>query len=190
MGATVDGREDGRFPPLTVHGGELHGITYRVPVPSAQVKSAVLLAGLHAEGNTSVTEPAQTRDHTERALAAFGFGVEIDGLTVSVTGGRSASGLPLAVLLGKMAEPARGRMDGGLPLLDAIELGRIDIEPASIGAQFARGLLTAVLFQTRTTDTGAAAVSGTLLLVAASVACLAPSIRAARVTPLEGLKSE
>ena len=56
--------------------------------PSAQVKSAVLLAGLHAEGTTSVAEPAATRDHTERALAAFGGHVDVDGLTVSVTGGQ------------------------------------------------------------------------------------------------------
>ena len=60
--------------------------------PSAQVKSAVLLAGLHAEGTTSVAEPAATRDHTERALAAFGGHVDVDGLTVSVTGGQRLQG--------------------------------------------------------------------------------------------------
>ena len=60
----------------------------RPRLPSAQVKSAVLLAGLHADGTTSVTEPAQTRDHTERAFAAFGIDLEIDGLTVSVDGGQ------------------------------------------------------------------------------------------------------
>jgi len=66
MGARIDAA-DGR-PPLIVHGTELHAIAYRPEVPSAQVKSAVLLAGLHADGTTSVTEPAATRDHTERAL--------------------------------------------------------------------------------------------------------------------------
>ena len=62
MGARIEAT-DGHAP-LTIHGAELHAITHRPEVPSAQVKSAVLLAGLHAEGKTSVTEPAQTRDHT------------------------------------------------------------------------------------------------------------------------------
>jgi len=82
MGARIDAT-DGHAP-LTIDGGPLHAIAYRPHVPSAQVKSAVLLAGLHAEGVTSVTEPAQTRDHTERALQAFGQPPKIDGLTVSV----------------------------------------------------------------------------------------------------------
>jgi 3-phosphoshikimate 1-carboxyvinyltransferase len=84
MGATVDGRENGRFPPLTLRGGDLHGIRYRVPVPSAQVKSAVLLAGLGADGETVVVEPVATRPHTEELLARFGADVEIEGDTVTV----------------------------------------------------------------------------------------------------------
>ena len=72
--------------PLTVHGARLHGIDYALPVPSAQVKSAVLLAGLQAEGRTRVTEPAVTRDHTERALRAFGATLTTDGRGVEVTG--------------------------------------------------------------------------------------------------------
>src|SRR5262249_47234253 len=72
--------------PLSIRGANLHGIAYRPDVPSAQVKSAVLLAGLHADGTTSVTEPAATRDHTERALAEFGGRALADGLTVTVTG--------------------------------------------------------------------------------------------------------
>src|ERR1051325_5796344 len=84
MGARFESRDG--CPPLTVHGGPLHAIAYRPDVPSAQVKSAVLLAGLHAEGTTSVTEPAATRDHTERALAEFGGRAIIDGLTISVAG--------------------------------------------------------------------------------------------------------
>jgi 3-phosphoshikimate 1-carboxyvinyltransferase len=84
MGATIDGRDDGRFAPLTVQGGDLHGITYRVPVPSAQVKSAVLLAGLGAEGETVVVEPVATRPHTEELLARFGADVEVDGNTITV----------------------------------------------------------------------------------------------------------
>ncbi len=71
MGARV-GLADGGRPPIHVHGGDLHGIDYRVPVASAQVKSAVLLAGLRAEGPTTVTEPHPSRDHTERMLEAMG----------------------------------------------------------------------------------------------------------------------
>jgi 3-phosphoshikimate 1-carboxyvinyltransferase len=95
MGArleTMDGR-----PPLTVHGGALHAIAHRPEAPSAQVKSAVLLAGLHAEGTTSVDEPSATRDHTERALAAFGGRARVDGLRVSVDGGQSLEGRALMV---------------------------------------------------------------------------------------------
>jgi 3-phosphoshikimate 1-carboxyvinyltransferase len=77
MGATVDCRE-GRLPPLRVEGGELRGIEYRLPVASAQVKSCVLLAGLLAEGQTSVVEPQPTRDHTERMLSAAGVAVETE----------------------------------------------------------------------------------------------------------------
>ena len=72
MGAGVDGRVGGRLPPLTVRGGSLRGVDYRLPVPSAQVKSAVLLAGLNIEGITTVIEPVPTRDHTERMLQGFG----------------------------------------------------------------------------------------------------------------------
>ncbi len=84
MGAVIEGREGGRFPPLTVHGGDLHGITYRPPVPSAQVKSAVLLAGLGADGETVVTETTPTRPHTEELLARFGADVVIEGATITV----------------------------------------------------------------------------------------------------------
>jgi 3-phosphoshikimate 1-carboxyvinyltransferase len=95
MGARIEAT-DGHAP-LTIHGAALHAITHRPEVPSAQVKSAVLLAGLHAEGRTSVSEPAQTRDHTERALAAFGFDVGATGNTISVAGGQSAIGQILSV---------------------------------------------------------------------------------------------
>ncbi len=75
MGAHIVARE-GMYPPLRISGGELRGITYELPVPSAQVKSAILLAGLFAEGETEVVEPAPTRDHTERMLEAFGVRID------------------------------------------------------------------------------------------------------------------
>ncbi len=95
MGARIEA--PGGHAPLTIHGAPLHAIEYRLPVPSAQVKSAVLLGGLLAAGVTCVTEPAQTRDHTERALSAFGVDVRIDRLTVSVAGGQRLSAQTLRV---------------------------------------------------------------------------------------------
>jgi 3-phosphoshikimate 1-carboxyvinyltransferase len=95
MGATIES-VDGHAP-LTVHGARLHGIRHLPKVPSAQIKSAVLLAGWHAEGTTSVVEPAETRDHTERALAAFGVAVKRDGLVVSIDGGQRAAAQSLTV---------------------------------------------------------------------------------------------
>lgn len=85
MGAAV-GTIEGR-PPVTVQGGSLKGISYRTPVPSAQVKSAILLAGLQAAGTTSVTEPAPSRDHTERMLAWLGCPVRTGGTAVELAGG-------------------------------------------------------------------------------------------------------
>jgi 3-phosphoshikimate 1-carboxyvinyltransferase len=78
MGAQVDGREGGRYPPLVVRGGGLRGIQYTPPVASAQVKSAVLLAGLGAAGETIVHEPVPTRAHTEDLLAACGAEVAVE----------------------------------------------------------------------------------------------------------------
>lgn len=88
MGAKIDTRE-GR-PPVTVRGGQaLQGIDFVMPVPSAQVKSAVLLAGLYAAGETCVTEPAPTRDHTERMLAAFGIELQREGARIRLQGGQA-----------------------------------------------------------------------------------------------------
>lgn len=87
MGATIQGRGAGRYAPLAISGGNLRSITWTPPVASAQVKSAILLAGLSASGTTTVVEPNMTRDHTERMLEYFGATVARDGVRVSVTGG-------------------------------------------------------------------------------------------------------
>src|SRR3954454_6070112 len=84
MGARIDARE-GRLPPFTVHGASLHGIEYTLPVASGQVKSCVLLAGLLAEGPTTVIEPVPSRDHTERMLARSGAHIRRDGDRITVT---------------------------------------------------------------------------------------------------------
>jgi 3-phosphoshikimate 1-carboxyvinyltransferase len=95
MGARVD-TVNGTAP-LTVHGARLRGIEFFPQVPSAQVKSAVLLAGIQAEGLTRVVEPAVTRDHTERALRAFGVPVTARGGEVAVTGGTPLTACALTV---------------------------------------------------------------------------------------------
>jgi 3-phosphoshikimate 1-carboxyvinyltransferase len=91
MGADIRGRED-NFAPLEIRGTRLKPIDYQMPMASAQVKSAVLLAGLFADGVTSVTEPARTRDHTELALEEFGAVVERHGRTVRIPGLRGGNG--------------------------------------------------------------------------------------------------
>ncbi|MGE5263934.1 MAG: 3-phosphoshikimate 1-carboxyvinyltransferase [Acidobacteriota bacterium] len=84
MGATILGRDGGRLPPLAVRGGHLHGVDYVLPVASAQVKSALLLAGLFADSPTTLREPALSRDHTERMLRACGVRIETLGSRTEV----------------------------------------------------------------------------------------------------------
>ena len=96
MGASV-GLSGAGTAPLSVSGGSLKGIEYAPPMASAQVKSAVLLAGLHAAGATTVVEPASTRDHTERMLAAFGVPVGVRGLKVSLEGGSRLRGTKVLI---------------------------------------------------------------------------------------------
>lgn len=86
MGAAILGRDDGKLLPLSVLGGNLAAMDYTSPVASAQIKSAILLAGLFADGVTAVTEPEKSRDHSERMLAAFGATVNVRGNRVEVKG--------------------------------------------------------------------------------------------------------
>ncbi|HLR66320.1 3-phosphoshikimate 1-carboxyvinyltransferase [Virgibacillus alimentarius] len=85
MGTIFDGREKGGYLPLSVRGGDLQGITYALPVKSAQVKSAILLAGLLAKGETTVIEETPTRNHTEQMLRAFGADITIKGNGITIT---------------------------------------------------------------------------------------------------------
>jgi 3-phosphoshikimate 1-carboxyvinyltransferase len=87
MGARVDGRAGGSYAPLAIHGGELRGTRHELAVASAQVKSALMLAGLQASGSTEIVSPAPSRDHSERMLAAMGVPVEVDGCQVTVEAG-------------------------------------------------------------------------------------------------------
>lgn len=97
MGAKIFGRENGNKAPLAIVGSKLKGITYNSPIASAQVKSAILLAGLYADGVTTITEPTLSRDHTERMLAYFGAEVKRSGTTVSLAGGQKLTGREIEI---------------------------------------------------------------------------------------------
>jgi 3-phosphoshikimate 1-carboxyvinyltransferase len=88
MGANLSARDGDRLPPVVVRGGALRGTRHVLEVASAQVKSAILLAGLAAEGETTVVEPERSRDHTERMLSGMGVSLRADGLAVTVAPGR------------------------------------------------------------------------------------------------------
>jgi 3-phosphoshikimate 1-carboxyvinyltransferase len=97
MGAYLDGRDGGRFAPLSIRGGGLHGIRYALPIASAQVKSCVLLAALFAEGETVVEEPESTRDHTERMLSAMGARIGREGPAIRIVPGARLQPLSMRV---------------------------------------------------------------------------------------------
>jgi len=97
MGARIMARAEDRYPPVAIRGGKLRPAKYSMPVASAQVKSAILLAGLYAEGETEITEPVKSRDHTERMLPAFGAKVAAEGLRVRIKGGTELTGTDIHV---------------------------------------------------------------------------------------------
>lgn len=84
MGAVIEGRGNGSLAPLSFRGGSLEGIAYSMPVASAQLKSCLLIAGMYAEGETTLTQPAESRDHTERMLRSMGGQLQSEGLTLKV----------------------------------------------------------------------------------------------------------
>ena len=96
MGARIEAR-DGQFPPLRIEGGKLRAIDYILPVPSAQVKTCVLFAGLYADGRTTVTEPVRSRDHTEIALGEFGADIVVEKQKITIAGRPRLEGRELTV---------------------------------------------------------------------------------------------
>ncbi len=136
MGARIDATE-GDKPPLTVTGGALEAIDFTPEVPSAQVKSAVLLAGLRAHGRSRVTESTLTRDHTERALRAFGGSVEVNGLAIAVEGGQRLTGIAARVP-GDLSSAA-------FPAAAAAALPGSDVTIAGVGLNPTRTALLEVL---------------------------------------------
>ena len=97
MGANIEGRDGGNLAPLTVTGSPLKGTNHHLSLSSAQVKSALLLAGLYAKGTTRVTEPVKSRDHTERFLKHFGAVIDESGTTVSLFGGQRLTASAFAI---------------------------------------------------------------------------------------------
>jgi len=97
MGARIDGAKDAEFAPLTIKGGKLKPISFDMPVPSAQVKSSILFAGLYADGTTSVKEKIKSRDHTERMLKLFGADLTTKDNVISVKSNPSLSGKNITI---------------------------------------------------------------------------------------------
>lgn len=132
MGAKIDGRENGRYTPLSLRGGELSGIHYSSPVASAQVKSAILLAGLRAEGVTTVNEPHKSRDHTERMLQAFGVELEEDNRSVSIRGGQTLQATDVYVP-GDISSAAFFLVAGAIVPNSEITLKNVGVNPTRTG---------------------------------------------------------
>ncbi|WNB93895.1 3-phosphoshikimate 1-carboxyvinyltransferase [Bacillus sp. NEB1478] len=132
MGAKIEGNDEGNKVPLQITGGSTKGIDYHSKIASAQVKSAILLAGLNAEGVTSVTEPAKSRDHSERMLEAFGCNVEQNGLTVSVKAGQQLKGTHIEVP-GDISSAAFFLVAGAIIPDSIITLKKVGLNPTRTG---------------------------------------------------------
>lgn len=132
MGAEIWGRDGDKYPPLAIRGGTLKPIRYRLPVASAQVKSAILLAGLSAEGETETTEPLQSRDHTERMLPAFGADIAVKGLSVKVRGGAVLKGRD-TVVPGDFSSAAFFMVAALLMKGSEVVIGNVGINPTRTG---------------------------------------------------------
>lgn len=132
MGARIE-TEDGGRPPLKVGGKrQLRGIDYALPVASAQVKSAILLAGLYAEGRTRVVEPAPTRDHTERMLRGFGYAVDVQGSAITVASGGRLTATAIDVPA-DISSAAFFMVGASIAEGSAITLEHVGINPTRIG---------------------------------------------------------
>jgi len=157
MGAEIETR-DGR-PPVRIHGGQaLAGISYRLPVASAQVKSAVLLAGLNAAGTTVVTEPAVTRDHTERMLVSFGAHIASDRGRVHVTSGARLKACTLTVP-GDMSSAAFFLVAGCLAAEETLLIRNVGVNPTRTGLLDMLGLMGADIRLVRHRAAGAEPVA-------------------------------
>jgi 3-phosphoshikimate 1-carboxyvinyltransferase len=144
MGATIWGRQGNSLAPLAVRGQALQAIHYHSPIASAQVKSSILLAGLMAEGQTTVSEPALSRDHSERMLRAFGAQVQVDPetLSVTVTGHPRLSGQTV-VVPGDISSAAFWLVAGAIVPGSDLTIENVGVNPTRTGILEALGQMQA-----------------------------------------------
>ena len=132
MGATIDGRKNGEFIPISIRGKELAEIDYTLPVASAQIKSSLLFAGLQASGTTTIHEPAKSRDHTERMIRQFGGVVESSDLTVKIKGPQQLTGVEINVP-GDISSAAFFLAAGAIVKNSEIVLKNVGLNPTRTG---------------------------------------------------------
>ncbi|MFD2445850.1 3-phosphoshikimate 1-carboxyvinyltransferase [Bacillus sp. CGMCC 1.16607] len=132
MGAKINGRNNGEFIPISVVGGDLKPISYNLPVASAQVKSALLLAGLQADGITQIIEPTKTRDHTERMIRQFGGEIKTDGLSIVLKGPQTLTGTKINVP-GDISSAAFFLVAGAIVPDSKIHLKNVGLNPTRTG---------------------------------------------------------
>ena len=132
MGAKLIGRENGQFTPIAVEGTRLQSIHYTMPVASAQVKSAILLAALNAEGETEVEEMETSRDHTEKMLKHFGAEISVDNKTIRLQGGQMLTGTHV-VVPGDISSAAFFLVAGAIVPNSKLTLTNVGLNPTRTG---------------------------------------------------------
>ena len=151
MGAKILGRQGGALAPLTISGGHLKGQDFITPVASAQLKSALILAGLRAEGETSVTEPYLSRDHTERMLKGFGVDLRCEGTQVRVKGGACLQGQKV-VVPGDISSAAFFLVLGSLVSKGKLFLPGVGLNPSRTGILDALRLMGARITESEVSE--------------------------------------
>lgn len=132
MGAMIDGRKNGEYTPIAIRGGNLKAINYELPVASAQVKSALIFAGLQAEGITEIMEPSETRDHTERMIRHLGGEIEKNGHVLTVKGGQELTARSIQVP-GDISSAAFFLVAGAIVPNSEILLENVGLNPTRTG---------------------------------------------------------
>jgi 3-phosphoshikimate 1-carboxyvinyltransferase len=127
------GQKSEEYPPITIKGGNLKPITYRMPVASAQVKSAILLAGLYAEGKTSVIEPLKSRDHSERMLKLFKAGIKVNATTVVIKGDRELVSPGRVFIPGDISSASFFMVLGAILPDSSILIKNVNLNPTRMG---------------------------------------------------------
>ncbi len=132
LGCTIDGRDGGEYTPLSIRGGEIEAISYTLPVASAQVKSAIILAGLQANGVTTIIEPMKTRDHTEKMIRQFGGTIHSEDGVIKVPGKQSLMATEVYVP-GDISSAAFFMVAAAITPNSSIKLPNVGLNPTRIG---------------------------------------------------------